>query len=128
MLDIESAALAVLRQLQRQLPEPVAGLRLVPGGDACQGWQLSMAWARVAGMDEVCWLQDGMMWIADRRDWPLLRGSQIRLVERDGVRGLAVTLQPSSCQCASGHCSPQTTAQPADVDGLSASITTGERE
>ena len=133
MLDIDTAALAALRQLQRQLPEPVAGLRLIPGGDACQGWRLSMVWVRAAGMDEICWLQDGVMWIADRRDWPLLRGGQIRLVEREGVRGLAVTLQPDSCQCASGHCAPQSAGPSTadactEMDCVSAHTTTGERE
>ena len=44
--------------------------------------------------------------IADRHHWPLLRGSQLSLSEKNGEAGLSVRLQPASCQCEHSSCEP----------------------
>ena len=114
MIQIDSAALSALRTLAAALPETVAGLRLVPSGDACQGWQLHLMWCRQREVNDLCWSQEGVTLIADRRHWPTLQGCEIVLAERHGEPGLNIRLQPAGCQCERGSCSP---AEPAQLAG-----------
>ena len=114
MIQIDSAALSALRNLAAELPETVAGLRLVPSGDACQGWQVALSWCQARDSNDLCWSQEGVTLISDRRHWPTLQGCEIALAERNGETGLNIRLQPAGCQCERGSCSP---AEPVSMAG-----------
>ena len=114
MIQIDSAALSALRNLAAELPETVAGLRLVPSGDACQGWRVALSWCQARDSNDLCWSQEGVTLIADRRHWPTLQGCEIALAERNGETGLNIRLQPAGCQCERGSCSP---AEPVSMAG-----------
>ena len=106
MLQIDPDALEALYRVQNQLTTPALGLRLIPSGDACQGWQLQLGWSNRLLADDLRWQCGEPTLIADRHHWPLLRGSQLSLSEKNGETGLSVRLQPASCQCEHSSCEP----------------------
>ena len=111
MLQIDSGALKALQTLKAELSKPVQGLRMIPSGDNCQGYQLQLGWSDKLFTDDLQFELAGITLIADRSHWSLLQGGTIELTEKEGIPGLSVKLQPAGCQCESGRCDPSSTGQ-----------------
>lgn len=108
MIQIDTAALAKLKQLQQALGSLSVGLRLIAQGDPCLGIKVDMAWTARREEDDVQYQVDDLTLLADRRHWPLLKGCQISLGERLGVEGLNIQVKPGGCSCEKGTCVPAT--------------------
>ncbi len=108
MIQIETAALAQLKQLQQALGQLSIGLRLIASGDPCLGIKVDMAWTARREVDDVQYQVDDLTLLADRHQWPLLKGCRISLGERLGVAGLNIQVMPAGCSCDKGSCVPAT--------------------
>lgn len=102
MIQIDESALTQLHQLQQQLVQECIGLRLIAKGDPCSGIKVDMGWTATQQPDDVLYRQSGLVFLADRRQWPLLKDCQISLAERQGQPGFNIQPQPANC----GSCSP----------------------
>ena len=106
MIDIQPEALATLQALQQSLTQPHFGLRLVVSGDPCHGSNLAVGWSAQMLGDDLRLDLPGLSLVADRRQWPQLKGAVITLAQRQGETGLEIKLQPAGCQCDTGRCEP----------------------
>ena len=106
MIQIEENALTQLQRLQQQLAQECIGLRLIAKGDPCSGIKVDMGWTAAQQPDDVLFRQNGLVFLADRRQWPLLKDCQISLAERQGQPGFNIQPQPADCHCSHGSCSP----------------------
>lgn len=106
MIQIEENAVTQLKLLQQQLKQESIGLRLIAKGDPCTGIKIQMGWTAIQQPDDVLFRQSGLTFLADRREWPLLKDCHITLAERQGQPGFNIQPQPANCSCSSGSCSP----------------------
>lgn len=106
MIQIEENAANQLQQLKRQLEQDCVGLRLIAKGDPCSGIKIQMGWSAIQQPDDILFRHQELIFLADRREWPLIKDCHISLSERQGTPGFNIQPQPANCSCSHGSCSP----------------------
>lgn len=106
MIQIEENAALQLQQLKRQLGQESIGLRLIAKGDPCSGIKIQIGWTAIQQPDDILFRQQELVFLADRREWPLIKDCQITLSERQGIPGFNIQPQPANCSCSHGSCTP----------------------